>query len=298
MSEKSRSRQRDLLGILVVVAIVFILIIVLVYPREDQGGDGDEMRKGPWRDLDHFKRSISEVHFFDYTEVDGTKKLGEVTGPEDSVYLLIGIETQMNSSELVDIGNYLDRGGHVIVADDGTNGQRLADYLIGKAGGKVNFTGHRYLVDRLFSDPEGDRGFVYNMSFIKGDSFDIQGTRYELLFHSPNGLSFTGPGRPISWTTKQLTVVDLNDNWQMDLEGDNYIPNGRIMIEYDIGATDGKVTYISTTGLFTDNVFDRYQNEEFIRAYLYTLIPSGGRIMLDTSKQWERYSPHVAVLPD
>ena len=162
----------------------------------------------------------------------------------------------------------------------------------------MNFTGHRYLVDRLFSDPEGDRGFVYNVSFIKGDTFNLKGTRYELLLHSPNGMEFTGPGRPLVWTTKQLTVVDLNDNWQMDLEGDKYIQFGDIMVEYDIGTNGGRITYVTTTGLFTDNIFEMYQNEAFIRAYLYSLLPTGGDVVLDTSKQWERFSPHTEILPE
>ncbi|MBN1538511.1 MAG: hypothetical protein JW939_00060, partial [Candidatus Thermoplasmatota archaeon] len=119
-----------------------------------------------------------------------------------------------------------------------------------------------------------------------------------LLLHSPNGLDFTGPGTPLVWTTKKLTVIDMNDNWKMDLEGDRYSEFGDMMIEYDIGSNGGKITYISTTGLFTDNVFDKYENEEFIRAYIHSLIPNGGRVLLDTSKQWERYSPHVTVLPE
>jgi len=298
VSETRKSRQRTVVGILVIFAVVLILMIVMIYPREEgEQGNGDG-RKGPWRDLDSFKRSISEIDFFNYYEVDGADELGDVATPSESVYLLIGLETSVNSSELVDMGNYLDSGGHIIVADDGVEAQRITNYLYGRAGGKVNFTGHRYLVDRLFSDPEGDRGFVYNVSFVKGDTFNLMGNRYELLFHAPNGMEFTGPGRPLAWTTKQLTVVDLNDNWQMDLEGDKYLQFGDMMVEYDIGSNGGKITYITTTGIFTDNVFERSENEAFIRAYLYSLLPTGGDVILDNSNQWGRYSPHTAVLPD
>ncbi|MGA1793381.1 MAG: hypothetical protein ACMUHM_05475 [Thermoplasmatota archaeon] len=298
MSESRRSRQRTVVGILVIIAIVFILMIILVYPREpDENGNGNE-RQGPWRDLDSFKRSISEVNRFNYYEVKGADELEDIITPTESVYLLIGLETSVNSSELVDIGNYLDSGGHVIVADDGVEAQRITNYLFGRAGGKVNFTGHRYLVDRLFSDPEGDRGFVYNVSFIRGDTFNLMGKRYKLLLHSPNGMEFTGPGKPLSWTTKQLTVVDLNDNWQMDLEGDRYLQFGDMMVEYDIGTNGGKITYVTTTGLFTDNVFELEENEAFIRAYLYSLLPTGGDVVMDTSNQWGKYSPHTEVLPD
>ncbi|MBN1538751.1 MAG: hypothetical protein JW939_01295, partial [Candidatus Thermoplasmatota archaeon] len=184
MSNNTRSRQRALLGGLVIIAVVLILMAVLLYPR-DTPDDGDEFRReGPWRDLDGFKRSISEIDHFNYYEMEGPEGLEEITDPKNSVYLMIGLEVRVSSTDCVNIGNYLDRGGHVIIADDGTNAQNITDHLFGRAGGKVNFTGHRYLVDRLFTDPGGDTGYVVNMSFIKGDTFILGGARYELLLHS------------------------------------------------------------------------------------------------------------------
>lgn len=300
VAEKSKFNRRTLLGALVIAAMVIIIMVVLIYPRDGGGGNGNgDERQGPWKDMDDFKRSISEVPYFSYYEVNGAEELVEVNDPQKSVYLLIGLETGLNSSELVEIGEYLDDGGHVIVADDGTNAQRLSDYLVGRAGGNVTFTGHRYLVDKLFSDPDGDPGWVINISFIKGDTFHINNQRYELLLHSPMGLEFNGPGFPIIWTTKQLTVIDLNDNWQMDSPNvDKYKEYGDIAVYYDIGDNGGRITYISTTGFFTDNVFDQYENEGFIRGYIYSLIPDGGEVVYDPSHQWNRYSPHITVLPD
>ena len=299
MAEDSKFNRRSLLGALVIAAMVIIIMAVLIYPRDGGGGDenGDE-RTGPWRDMDELKMSMSDVPYFNFYETGGPDNLDEINDPQDSVYLLIGLETGLNSSEVVEIADYLDDGGHVILADDGTNGQRLSNYLVGRAGGKVNFTGHRYLVDKLASDPDGDSGYVSNFSFIKGDTFPLNGQRYELLLHSPNGMEFTGPGRPLVWSTKQLTVVDINNNWQMDLEGDKYIPFGDMVIEYDIGTNGGRVTYVSTTGFFTDNVFDLYENEGFIRGYIYSLIPGGGDVIYDPSHQWNSYSPHTTVLPE
>ncbi len=297
VAEDSKLNRRSLLGALVIASMVIVVMIVLVYPRGDGGGGNDDVREGPWRDVDKFKASISEIQYFNYYEVDGSEELDEVLTAEKSVYLLIGLETPLNSSDLVDIGEYIDRGGHVIVADDGTHAQRLSDYLVGRAGGKVNFTGHRYLVDRLTGDPEGDTGYVSNFSFIKGDTFPLNNQRYDLLLHSPNGLEFNGPGRPLAWSTKQLTVIDMNDNWQMDFMIDKYVAFGDFVVEYDAGPNGGRVTYISTTGLFTDNVYGLYQNEGFVRGYIYSLLPEGGDVIYDPSYQWNKYSPHTTVLP-
>ena len=115
-------------------------MMVLIYPRNDDENGNGEQRAGPWKDLGKFKSSISEVPYFNYYEIKGAKELGDVTDPQGSVFLMVGLETSVNSSELVAIGNYLDDGGHVIIADDGNEANRISDYLQGRMGGKVNFT--------------------------------------------------------------------------------------------------------------------------------------------------------------
>ncbi len=298
MPDEKKSNRSLLFFAMVVLLIVTVIVAAMLF--SGRGGDNDgkgDSRDGPWKDLDKFKASVSDVPYFNYYEVKGPRELAEVDVPPNSVYLLIGLEEGVNSTELVSMGEYLDEGGHIIVADDGTNANRISDYLQGRAGGKVTFTGSRYLVDKLFSDPSDDRGYVYNISFIKGFNLPLNNQVYDLLFHSPNGLEFGGPARTVMTTTKNLTVIDQNDNWQMDLVEDKYKPYGPVGVEFDIGTSGGRITYISTTGFFTDNVYDLYDNEAFIRGFIYNSIPQGGDVILDQSKQVNRYSPHTAVLP-
>ncbi|MFW3146926.1 MAG: hypothetical protein ACMUIE_08965 [Thermoplasmatota archaeon] len=294
--EKGKRSTESLLLAIGLAFLVIVILIIVVFPRDTSNNGGDE-EKGPWRDLTNFKATVSGYEYFDYKEVKGTGELDDVSNPEKTVYILIGIQREMNSSELVDMGKFLDRGGHIIIADDGTNANRITEYLYGRTGGNVEFTGNRYLVDKLFSESEGsDRGYEYNLSFIKGDTKSIFGTRYSLLVHSPNGLMSDGPGRPVIWTTKYLTVEDVNGNWQMDNDPpDRFLPYGNISVEYDAG--DGSVTYISSTGLFTDNVFNRYQNGDFVISYIYSLIPQGGDVLVDLSKQNTSTSPHNVKIP-
>ena len=110
VSEDRRSKQRTFVGIMVVAAIVFILMLVLWFPR-DEGGNGNvDGRQGPWNDLDNFKRSVSAVEFFNYYEVNGARELVDITTPKESVYLLVGLERPVNSSELVQMAEYLENG--------------------------------------------------------------------------------------------------------------------------------------------------------------------------------------------
>jgi hypothetical protein len=295
--DEKKSNRSLLFFAMVVLLIVTVIVAAMLFSGSGgDNGDGNE-DNGPWKDLDSFKASISEIPYFNFYEVNNPEKLDEVDDPGRTVYLLIGLEEGVNSTELVSMGDFLDEGGHVIVADDGTNANRISDYLQGRAGGKVTFTGNRYLVDKLFSDPSDDRGYVYNLSFVKGYNLPLNNEVYDLLYHSPNGLEFGGPARTVMTTTKNLTVIDQNDNWQMDLVEDKYKPYGPVSVEFDIGTKGGRITYISTTGFFTDNVYGLYDNEVFIRGFIYNSIPQGGDVILDNSKQVNRYSPHTDVLP-
>jgi len=296
--DEKKSDRTLLFFAMVVLLIVMVIVSAMLFSgRGDNNNNGNE-KMGPWKDLEMFKGSINAVPFFNYYEVKGPKKLAEVDDPAKTVYMLIGLEEGVNSTELVYLGEFLDLGGHIIVADDGTHANRISDYLQGRAGGKVKFTGSRYLVDKIFSNPSEDRGYLYNLSFVKGYNIPLNNEVYDLLYHSPNGLEFGGPARTVLTTTKNLTVIDLNDNWKMDLVEDKYKPYGPVGVEFDIGSKGGRITYISTTGFFTDNVFDLYDNEAFIRSFIYNSIPQGGDVILDPSKQVNRYSPHTDVLPD
>ncbi|MFO8052134.1 MAG: hypothetical protein R6V01_10635 [Thermoplasmatota archaeon] len=291
------SADSKLISFVIVLMIIAALAIIVISTgiRNDDGSEEEE--SGPWKDLTIMKTTLNGDTYLSYDEIDGPGNLDGVQSPEKSVYMLIGIQENLNSTEVVSIGKYLDRGGHVIIADDGTRSERISNYTFGRTGGKVNMLGHRYLVDKKFTDPDtADGGYDYNLSFIKAQSMKIEGEDYLTLVHAPKGMNYTGPGTELLTTTKMLTVVDTNDNWQMDLE-DIYMQYGTIGVRFEAGDNGGSITFISSTGLFTDNVFDRYQNGDFLLTYLGSMLPDGGKVLLDQSKQITSYSPHTEVIP-
>ena len=188
------------------------------------------------------------------------------------------------------------RGGFVIIADDGTNANRLGDLPLSEGEKRIEFRGKPYLVDKTLSEPTDDRGYLYNKYFIKAHS-TIGGRDYEVIVHRPNGLNSSEGGNYLLKTSKQLTVIDMNENEIQDMDTDKYAPYGPIAIEYRIGSNNGGIVYISSTGLFTDNTFDLKNNEAWFRAYLTQFLPSGGRVLLDTSKQSSSMSPHDETIP-
>jgi len=274
-------------------ALIFLALVLLFANRGNDEDDPDD-GGGRWSDLDDFKSSVSSIRSVDYDE--GTiKDLGSVDRPEHTLYILMGVERTVNSTEYVYIRDFILRGGKVMIADDGTNANSLAMLPMASGEGEVRFLGQRYLTEAL-TGIETDPGYVYNRSFISSQA-NIGGSIYDLVIHSPMGLNFTGTGNPVLKTTKQLTVVDRNDNGIQDLE-DLFMPFGAIAVEYSVGENGGGVVYFSSTGLFTDNVFSLRDNEQFVRSYILTLLPEGGDLILDQSKEAQGRSPHRAVIPD
>lgn len=304
MSEERKIGPKMVMLGIIVVAVLMIAAVILVFPPENGDGNGGENGEevGLWKDLSDMKASISEVTVFNYNEVNSPQELDSVQDPGDTVYMLIGVESNLTSSDLVSISEFSKRGGHVIIADDGTKANRLSNYTISLLGGKATFMGHDYLVDRKVTDPlDSGTGWIHNVRFIKGYSFPIRGQQYNILADKPRGLNLTGDPHLVVTTTKELTVVDLNDNGIMDQHNGDFepfYPYGPFGARYDAGTNGGSISFFSTTGFFTDSMYSEAQNEGFLRAYLYSLIPNGGDILLDDSKQMYSYSPHRSVIPD
>jgi hypothetical protein len=297
-------KRPGLIILMIALVSVFVLIAVIILFPPGGGGDGNgggSEDTGPWKDMTKFKASLSEVTVFNYYDVNGPGSLDEELDPVDSVYILMGLQDNLTSEDIVSMRDFALKGGKIIVADDATQANRLSEFLSGSAGGKVEFTGKSYLVDSLFTEgPDADKGWVHNVRFVKGYSLVKGSNPHDVLTDMPNGLIVTGEGSPVLTTTKNLTVIDMNDNGEMDVQADNmdiYSPYGPIGVEFNLGEKGGKVTYFSTTGIFTDSMFSEAQNEEFIRSYILSLIPGGGDVKYDDSKQQTPYSPHTTVIP-
>ncbi len=301
---EEKGRSPGLIILLLAVVSVFIIVVVIILFPPGGGGDGNgngTEETGPWRDLTKMKASLSEVTIFNFLEAEGPSDLDLELNSDDTVYMLIGLQDNLTSEDIVSIKDFAERGGKVIVADDGVAANRLSNFMQGTSQGKVEFTGKAYLVDSLLVEGAGaDPGWIYNIRFIKGYSLIRQNDPHIVLVDSPNGLIISGEGKPILTTTKNLTVIDMNENDEMDLQDDNkdiYAPYGPMAVEFNVGNSGGKITYFSSTGLFTDSMFSETENEGFIRDYIRSLIPLGGDVLLDNSKQTTSYSPHTAVIP-
>lgn len=301
MSAKSK---RILLTLPVLVSIIAASWISGCFDTEE-GDDPQREEGGPWKDLKDMKKAISGVTIFNYGEVTGPGDLNGITNPENTVYLLIGLEKNITTSDHNSIKSFIKKGGMVIVADDGTRANRLSDLPLLEGVDGPDFVGKKYLVDNTLPEKEmgADPGFEFNTSFVKSRSIS-RGQSFDLVIHEPRGIDNTEDQNIIMRTTKELTVIDMNSNGEMDLgdpdkkeSSDQFKPYGAIAVEYAIGENGGGILFVSTTGFFTDNVFNRWDNDDWFKNYLYSILPEGGTVLLDPSKQMYNYSPHLVKIP-
>jgi hypothetical protein len=228
----------------------------------------------------------------------GPSDLDEVSNPAETVYLLIGIQKNITTFDYNSIKDFIKKGGKAIIADDGTMANRLASIPTISGLNELRFVGKPYIVGNTLAEKNSgvDPGYIYNTSFIESTA-TIKGAKFNLVIHEPMGLMDTDDGNAIINTLKQLTVIDENGNGEMDLE-DTYRPYGPIGVEYRIGDNGGGILYVSTTGMFTDNVFTLRDNGEWLKNYLFNWLPQGGDVILDQSKQNYNYSPHLVKIPE
>ncbi|MDG6225404.1 MAG: hypothetical protein QCI82_07815 [Candidatus Thermoplasmatota archaeon] len=292
MSPISTERKgRIVVAAFIVVAMLFMIGLIVWGPRGEPK-EKERIESGPWSDLKGFKRTVNDFSTIKYYEVSSPMTLSTTDDPSKTLYMLIGIEKPLNSSEFFTIRDFIHSGGKVLVADDGTLANDLGLIPKSTGNGEVEFLGHPYIVQAM--QGESDTGFQGNRSFVKTQA-NINGRILNVITHDPMGLNHTGSGNVVLKTTKQLTVVDLNRNYVQELS-DLYKPFGPIAVEYQLGDNGGGIVFFSTTGLFTDNVFKLEDNEAFTRSYIVTLLPEGGSILFDPSKQASSRSPHRTVL--
>ncbi len=295
-----RRRRPELVLLAIAVALLLITVVLyLAFPRG--GGDDTDDVKGPWRDMTRFKYTLNGLNDYTYKEISGTKDLTLLPSPSDDLYILMGLEKELTTTDLTRIRDFLESGGKVMVVDDWTNANALSDLLQGSSGGRVQLTGHKYLVDKRLTDMGEDRGFLYNLNFVKCLVNPDIYYPLEIIAHKPNGFGLPEVGSGMVKSKMNLTVIDQNGNDEMDLE-DTFRSYGPVCIEVRIGSSGGIIQYYSTSGIFTDSVMDilsgdQKNNERFVRANLGHLLPSGGHIYYDPSKQTHDRSPHNEVIP-
>ncbi len=277
MTGRDRSKKTPAL------TIAFLLLAVLTA----SGGCVEERAEPPqrqrWSDLGAFHASLYTNRSTDVVEIASCTDL-ETLAANNSVVVLVGVETNLTAEERSVLDSYLARGGSLLLAQDEDYCNRFAQSF------GVRFTGHRVL----------GHDFDKNTSFVKL-SADVDGARYDLLGNDPTGLNVSAAAVAGSNRTSSIErlvetgvedfFMDLDDDGVIELE--DAIGPFSICVAIDTVADGGEVILMGDTAFFIDDLWDRYENRRFVEALFARLLPQRGTVYLDLSKQRSGYSGHI-----
>lgn len=245
--------------------------------------NSSSLPEGPWCDMIGLKQELNSLSSMPVKYVDSTEDARGIPEPSRTLYVLPGLDTPLTGNDVLSLKSYVEAGGHLILADDGNMTEHLAHAFGIHLWAKPYRPGWRYTDD-----------WVYNLSFIKCVG-ELGGVNFTVLVHKPMGINLTGEGE-IVLSLPHYATIELNGDGKESL-GDAFFAVAPVAVEVRSDG-GGTMLFVSSSGLFTDNVFDSYDNRAFLRAYFASVLPGGGRVYFDDTKQLFGISPHNVILKE
>ncbi|MFW3145982.1 MAG: DUF4350 domain-containing protein [Thermoplasmatota archaeon] len=197
--------------------------------------------------------------------------LFEEEEPSRTLLVSLGPQRSYSLTEDHSLRKFLQRGGRILMADDGSFLNSFSKDL-----------GVNFIRGQLY-----DENFIDNPNFLKIDNVDLPFFSGFLLLNKPTALVFSeGQGlvrtSPSSW-------VDTNGNGIMDnISGaQSEIPGARYVASItDPGFREtgkGTAVFISDPSMFMNWMVVKEDNLEFFRSLVSYLLPRGGKVIFDES---------------
>lgn len=213
-------------------------------------------------------------------------QLADIKEPQRTLLVILGSERRYSPGEAAAVVAFLERGGNVLLADEGGYGTDIAK----EAG--FGFVGTSLLDTRNhLGDPT-----------LATSSARIEGRDFRLLFNAPTAIrplrdagAYEVLAESSTSALPQGSYLDTNENGEIDIN-DAASDTGSgfpLIVRTRVG--DGTLVLVADTGLFMDaqvRLID-YDNGAFIGALAGTLVPRDGLIVLDEA----RHAPTPAVAP-
>lgn len=210
--------------------------------------------------------------------------LDEIDDPRGVLYVALGPERRYGDNEARAVLHFLERGGNVLLADETGWGTDVA----GAAGWA--FGSQRVLDTR---NHQGDPELVVADARVPGDA----ATAYRVLLNSPSVLREIAPREHEILASSSAAAypngshLDVNGNGEIDRAD----PAGPFPLVVRARLGEGTLVLVADTGLFMDQQLGlpEYDNADYLRALVRSLVPPDGRILVDES----RHAPPPGLAP-
>lgn len=206
-------------------------------------------------------------------------QLDDIKDPTQALLVILGAERRYSEGESQAIIAFLERGGRVLLADEGGYGTDVAL----AAGFGFRST---HLVDT--HNHRGDPTLVVATA-------KVEDRAYSVLFNAPISIHALQDANPHEVLAKSSAAVfpdgsylDSNGNGEVDISDGASPDDGgfSLIVRTTVGSAGGILVLVADTGLFMNEqaaVVD-FQNEEYVADLVGTLVPRDGVIILDESR--------------
>ncbi len=157
--------------------VQFLIVVLIIITLNTSLCFGDDKNDAPepegqWWDLSYFNEFLEYDFEVTYKEEVGSKFINDISDPDNTLYIVVGIDEPFNKLEAEALYSFVESGGKLLVAGDvAGNINPLAEKF------DIEYSEHVIL----------DRMFDYNYTFIPVD-VDSGETSFIILAHSPLGL--------------------------------------------------------------------------------------------------------------
>jgi len=269
--------------VLALITALVIITVTAIY-RGNENTAQLSAYSDNWNDISDFREQLESLNYDTSAILSSPVILNDIDDPEDTLFIVTGVEREYSVSEINAIKNFNSRGGSIIMADDFGHGNGLSEEF------KVTIWNQRLW----------DEQYVRNPSFVVIDVNDFRagGTTFsgQIILNDPSAIR-TSEGRVLARSTES-SWLDTNDNEQKEMS--EPYRSYQVVVEItpvysDTSAKAGNITFISDPSIFINDMWGMANNSLFLNMLVFRHLPSGGEVIFDESRHVQDEKTSSAV---
>ncbi len=284
-------------GMLVAVGFMFALLIIMAASIPFAGERESTLTTDDrsWKGLSEFYQDLVDLEdYMGNVEVSRIEHsavfLNSVEKPEESLYIIVGLERRPSYEEAEAVLQFLNSGGSIIIADDFGYANSLFDLMGGvdSLNGALNplsYTGPYSQMSNYIQISQGqlvDHNYQDSPSLVRIDAC-LGG--HHLLLNAPAAIkSLNGSSQsedrgvfPTEIVAMSSSMSWIDDDW--DFERDPGESEG----PFAVVARYLNALVISDSGLFNNMMYEEKGNRNFLLGYIMEAMDRGGTVLVDES---------------
>ncbi|MHB8585836.1 MAG: DUF4350 domain-containing protein [Thermoplasmatota archaeon] len=272
--------KRSTLAILAI-AIVVVLVGGAFLALAAQGSPAERSYGGGASDLSDFRSDLQASGYSTASIEGSTLMLNAGPAPSKTLLIVAGVQRPYRPSEVAEIDQFVQDGGHLILADDTGNGNQVSTLFGVQIQNVELLEPTNYVKDANFS--------FYNATIqITGNSRSFT----PVVFDVPGYLNVNAS------THGQFIANSTSGSWA-DLRGTHSLVPGDLpgpfpMI-FEANRGKGQAIFIADSEVFSSALFNNgaWANKKFAEALVSAMLPDGGTVVFDDSRHGDAFPANV-----